>query len=681
MTYSLSHFLSCLFFLVLLPFCHCVPHVPPKTGINRYVVDDLPGLLDIPKVLRPTMHAGHINIHELNHTNYFFWRFDQPEASSEKLVIWLNGGPGCLSMDGALMEVGPLRLTPDGLVYFNNGTWLELALLVFLDQPVGTGFSYGDNYHTELNEVAFDFVIFLEKYYSLFPQDRKKDLYIAGESYAGQYMPYFARYILDHNKNGDLYPLKGLVIGNGWISATYTGLLYIPFAMENGLVTGKESFLNPVYKQQEKCQNGVNSLNKDSPQEQKNAVYKDCDHILTTLLDVLKNNDENLMCVNMYDVRLTDTYPSCGMNWPPDLPYLYTFLSDESIQAKLNLDRAFFEKEKSDPSNPHLGETYWKECNNRVGLTLTNQHSKSSDELLLGVLEELPVVLFNGDKDIICNYIGAENFIRDLTWNGKKGFSDSVDIKEWFYNGSSVGQIQSERNLTYVRVYNTSHMVPFDMPDVSRGVLDYASGNYDVANNTIVTPVYNVSSSTYYYIHIWDKSKARLQEFFQVRYILYVVILGVILYGLYYYNSKVPNNGRKSILANRKENSITAARTAVLSGIGLQRAKPVKKKTVQWADQQSPETPDSDGSIGRYRDEGDLSGKSSTGISGFFKKLGLSRDKVQYHRASNFDAEEEIEMVDQLDGLPGEDRLSEEGRLSEESGHLEEDRFRIDDEE
>ena len=30
--------------------------------------------------------------------------------------------------------------------------------------------------------------------------------------------------------------------------------------------------------------------------------------------------------MNVYDVRLTDDWPACGMNWPPDLPDLYAYL-------------------------------------------------------------------------------------------------------------------------------------------------------------------------------------------------------------------------------------------------------------------------------------------------------------------------------------------------------------------
>ena len=76
-------------------------------------------------------------------------------------MIWLNGGPGCSSMDGALMEVGPYRVTEDQKLIENKGSWHEFANLLFVDQPVGTGFSFvdGNAFLHELPEVSYGGVV------------------------------------------------------------------------------------------------------------------------------------------------------------------------------------------------------------------------------------------------------------------------------------------------------------------------------------------------------------------------------------------------------------------------------------------------------------------------------------------------------------------------------------------
>jgi carboxypeptidase D len=93
-------------------------------------------------------------------------------------VIWLNGGPGCSSEDGALMEIGPYRVKDKDTLEYNNGSWHEFANLLFVDNPVGTGFSYVDTnaYIHELDEMADHFIIFLEKWFKIFPQYEHDDV-------------------------------------------------------------------------------------------------------------------------------------------------------------------------------------------------------------------------------------------------------------------------------------------------------------------------------------------------------------------------------------------------------------------------------------------------------------------------------------------------------------------------
>jgi carboxypeptidase D len=81
-------------------------------------------------------------------------------------------------MDGALMEVGPYRLKDNATLEYNEGSWDEFANLLFVDQPVGTGFSYvnTDSYLHELDEMSAQFVIFLEKFFELFPEYEGDDV-------------------------------------------------------------------------------------------------------------------------------------------------------------------------------------------------------------------------------------------------------------------------------------------------------------------------------------------------------------------------------------------------------------------------------------------------------------------------------------------------------------------------
>lgn len=76
------------------------------------------------------------------------------------------------------MEIGPYRLKDDHTLEYNNGSWNEFANVMFVDNPVGTGYSYvdTDSYVKELDEMADQFIIFLEKWFALFPEYARDDV-------------------------------------------------------------------------------------------------------------------------------------------------------------------------------------------------------------------------------------------------------------------------------------------------------------------------------------------------------------------------------------------------------------------------------------------------------------------------------------------------------------------------
>jgi hypothetical protein len=126
-----------------------------------------------------TLYSSHVEITPEHHGNLFFWHYQNRHiANKQRTVLWLNGGPGCSSMDGALMEIGPYRVLENGNLAYNNGSWAEFANLLFVDQPVGTGFSYvdTDSYLHELSDASNQMVQFLEKFYTMFPEYANDDV-------------------------------------------------------------------------------------------------------------------------------------------------------------------------------------------------------------------------------------------------------------------------------------------------------------------------------------------------------------------------------------------------------------------------------------------------------------------------------------------------------------------------
>lgn len=129
----------------------------------------------------------------------------------DELTIWLNGGPGCSSLEGYLQETGPISWQPGTFLPSPNPyAWSNLTNMIWVDQPVGTGFSTGTPKATSQEDIAADFLVFLKKFQDTFGISNFK-IYITGESYAGRYVPYIANAMLDANDTAH-FNISGILV-------------------------------------------------------------------------------------------------------------------------------------------------------------------------------------------------------------------------------------------------------------------------------------------------------------------------------------------------------------------------------------------------------------------------------------------------------------------------------------
>ena len=275
-----------------------------------------------------------------------------------------------------------------------------------------------------------------------------------------------AKAILDRNQKSPTeaqWNLSGLLIGNGWISPAEQYHSYLDYAYKAGVIQKGTDTAKQIEEQQSTCDRGL-----DKPNGTDNVDLPQCEQILQ---DILRLSQKNNQCYNMYDVRLKDSYPSCGMNWPPDLTSVTPYLRRKEVISALHINK-----------DKHTG---WTECSGAVGSNFKAKESKPSIRLLPDLLKEIPIVLFSGDQDLICNHLGTEQLIHNMEWNGGKGMEIAPGTwaprRDWTFEGEPAGIYQEARNLTYVLFYNSSHMVPFDYSRRSRDMLDRFM-NVDIAS-------------------------------------------------------------------------------------------------------------------------------------------------------------------------------------------------------
>ncbi|KAI0763992.1 carboxypeptidase C [Trametes elegans] len=414
--------------------------------------------------------SGYLDINDDKHL--FYWFFEarhNPETAP--LVLWLNGGPGCSSTTGLLFELGPCRIAEEGKnVSYHPHSWTESANVIFLDQPVNVGYSYSeDGSSVNTTPVAAEDVwAFLELFLTRFPQYSQLPFHIAAESYGGMYAPSIASVV--HHKNVALSTdasafapglvhinLASLLIGNG-ITDPYTQMASIPDAACEGEF--------PVFDDPESPQCQALRTKVPTCQRLVKSCY-DFDSKFTCVPALLYCNSQLMGPImqtgrNVYDVRRSCDRSKDGDLCYKELQWIETWMNLPEIKRALGV-------------NPSLD---FASCNMEInqGFAMQGDGARNRAKLLPELLESgIRVLIYAGDADMACNYIGNLRWVEALESKFHDEFS-KTELQPWVTldKGALAGWVRSAGgdgftagNITYVQVHAAGHMVPFDQPEAS----------------------------------------------------------------------------------------------------------------------------------------------------------------------------------------------------------------------
>eukprot|EP01126_Amoeba_proteus_P002277 TRINITY_DN10719_c0_g1_i2.p1 TRINITY_DN10719_c0_g1~~TRINITY_DN10719_c0_g1_i2.p1 ORF type:complete len:408 (-),score=50.17 TRINITY_DN10719_c0_g1_i2:104-1327(-) len=373
--------------------------------------------------------SGYLTVNATLDANLFYYFIESSSSPSrDPLILWLQGGPGCSSLFGAFIENGPVLIQSNGAFKPNPYSWTAKANVLWIDSPVGTGFSYvsGDNYATNEKVIAQDLynglIIFL---FEKFQNYSKSDFYIFGESYAGKYVPWLANTILSRNSHAqNIIQLKGVGIGDGWVNPYYQTGSYAPYLYRHGLI-GSVSLA---------AADGVY------------LTYKGLWDVGAYTAAAIVGND--LLSGLMATAGLGDPYDIRKSSDPTDplQDALATYLNLPATRKALG-----------------VGDRTWEACANNPYYYLLNDEARSSEDLVPQILAKIPVLFYNGDQDLICNMDGTHTLLSDINWNFQNQFN-SAPGKNWSVAGVPAGTYKSFSTLTELVVFQAGHMVPYDQP-------------------------------------------------------------------------------------------------------------------------------------------------------------------------------------------------------------------------
>ncbi len=192
--------------------------------------------MELPPYKRQSF-SGYLTVNKGYDSNMFFWFFPaQNGNTTAPVLLWLQGGPGATSIFGLFNENGPIQVNADGSLSERPITWNSLYSLLYIDNPVGTGYSFTNSdqgYTRSQDEVADDLYSALTQFFQIYTDYAKNPFYVTGESYAGKYVPSIGYKIHVENQNPESKTkinLVGLSMGNGWTDPyrqyVYGPLLY-----------------------------------------------------------------------------------------------------------------------------------------------------------------------------------------------------------------------------------------------------------------------------------------------------------------------------------------------------------------------------------------------------------------------------------------------------------------------
>lgn len=404
----------------------------------------------------------------------FFWLWGPTgSVGHDDVVIWLNGGPGCSSLDGIFEENGPFKF-PQGqnTLVPNPYSWTNLSYVVWIDNPVGVGFTEGTPDIKGQEGLAKEFYGFLEQFFSTFKELQGKRLWITGESYAGKYIPYIANEVYSHSKGASGINLQGIAINDPSFTTNWLGeeAPVFEFFEQYHKVMGVDSNSVEQLRQEAKSL-GVENYVSDNlhfPPRGHLKVPSSWNNTKSIWQSVYMTVQKSNKCFSIYDIKPDCDFRTDALGQP--------LTSQQSSKHNFINDTPGFKKAI------HADEDIqWQECvDKKVFVGRDVDISPAPDRSVLpGVIEKSKrTVIQHGTYDMVLIANGTALAIQNMTWNNQMGFQrkPNTPVK---LDGKVRGVMTEERGLTYVQVDGSGHMIPQFKPKVAYQLQRYLLGQVD----------------------------------------------------------------------------------------------------------------------------------------------------------------------------------------------------------
>ncbi|CAF1151185.1 unnamed protein product [Rotaria sordida] len=343
--------------------------------------------------------SGYLTVNKQYNSNMFFWFFPAQNGNKPDtpVMLWLQGGPGASSLFALFTEIGPIYIDANQNIQLREITWNTNYHLLFIDNPVGTGYSFTSNdqgYARSQDDVARDLYSALTQFFQIYTDYASNPFYVTGESYGGKYVPSIGYKIHVENQNPQVkvkINLVGLSMGNGWTDP-YRQYVYGPLLYQIGLIDDNQLFY--INLQSDLVRYAISQKR-----------FSDAFTISDSLID------GDLINTTSYFTNVTGLRAYYN--------YLQTDVSSSIsnyVKFITNIDRR---------RQIHVGNLTFHE-DNKVELMLINDVFQSiPSEQLTILFNNYKILIYNGLLDIICAESLTLNWIADLQWSHSNEYKNT----------------------------------------------------------------------------------------------------------------------------------------------------------------------------------------------------------------------------------------------------------------
>ncbi|XP_060800925.1 venom serine carboxypeptidase-like [Amyelois transitella] len=373
-------------------------------------------------------YSGFFTVNKTYNSNLFFWYFpvENKPVNETPWVIWLQGGPGASSLTGLFDEIGPLTVE-NGRIARNRYSWLQNHSLVFIDNPVGTGFSFTDHpdgFTQDSTTYGHHLYTAFKQFILVFPELKSAPLFVAGESYAGKYVPALAAEIHTHMDETDgKVKMEGMMIGNAYVEPSMISQLAKPFYHFGLLVKEQLDIVKPL----------VDAFHEDIAANRSIEAKEKFTGLITILLFL--------------------THQKQG----------YNFLKDDISAGHYSsyLEQSVVRKAL------HVGDIGFSFVNMTVNSRLAPDFLSNARPKFEMLLDHYRVLTYCGQLDQMLPCAYTSESYRQWKWKHSQEFLDATRYP-YIYNKKLAGYHKTGGGLTEVLIRGAGHMAPMDKPGATQ---------------------------------------------------------------------------------------------------------------------------------------------------------------------------------------------------------------------